>query len=99
MGHCLDSVGILSSYEIHSDYPEGLKGEGCRIGQLQTGAGNIASRHITSEGLVKALSLPASPCEAGSLCLDPSPPFIWLKIRGLVYPLSGSGLKEFIVGF
>ena len=48
---------------------------------------------------VKALSLPASPCETGRLCLDPQPPFTWLKKSGLVHPLLGNGLKEYRVSF
>ena len=48
---------------------------------------------------VKALSLPASPCETGRLCLDPHTPFTWLKISRLVHPLSGNGLKEYRVSF
>ena len=91
MRHCVNSVGVLSIYEIRSDYLEELRGEEYRIGQLQAGTGKTTS----CQGPLTS----CNPCEAGSLCLDPNPPFVWLKIRGLVYPLSGSGLEEFIAGF
>lgn len=90
MRHCLNSAGISLSggqKKVSSDVqlvPTGIEG---RIQDWAT------EQILEKSHFSKALSVHKTH-EIGRLSLDPSPPFMQLKIRGIVHPLSGNGLKE-----